>query len=159
MSLAPGVAHELVNLLNVIGGHTELLVAKLEADHAAKSHGQSILTATKQAGLLVSQLAAFGRQQVLSPSIVDLAAFLRSLRSSIRSLVPEDIDLAFAEPNEPVEVCVDRTQLCQIIWTLASSVSSVLPQGGTLTCKVKDEELRSPRQGVDCVIPRGLFGP
>lgn len=157
VSVATGVAHELINLLNVIGGHTELLVAKLEAGHAAKSHGQGILTATKQAGLLVSQLAAFGRQQVLSPSIVDLAAFVRSLRGSIRSLVPEDIDLVFAEPSEPVEICVDRTQLCQIVWTLASSVSSVLPQGGTLSCEVKCQEMSSSDPASNCAIPRGRY--
>ena len=157
VSVATGVAHELVNLLNVIGGHTELLLATMGTDDAAKSHGQSILAATKHAGMLVSQLAAFGRQQLLSPSMVDLAAFVRSLRSSTRSLVPEDIDLIFADSTESVCVCVDRTQLCQIIWTLASRMGGGLSKGGSLTYVVKQLELKSACQGVNCVIPRGHY--
>jgi signal transduction histidine kinase len=69
--MAGGVAHDFTNLLNVIGGHTELLIHEIGPNVAVQRHTDSILAATKQAAVLTAQLSAFGRQQVLSLEPLD----------------------------------------------------------------------------------------
>ncbi len=155
--LAGGIAHNLANLLNVICGHTELMVREVGITPGAQRHSDSILAATKHAADLVTQLSLFGQQQVLTPTVLDLAAFVAKLRTPIRSLVPENVELAFAYLQKPAYVRADKNQMAQILFTIASYAGDQLSGGGCITVEVDASRLDRSREGFCCRIPAGDY--
>jgi PAS domain S-box-containing protein len=155
--LAGGIAHNLTNLLNVVGGHTELMIDQRMPNSENQRHIDSILVATKQAAALTSQLSALGRQQVLSPAVLDLDAFVHSCRGALRSIVPENVDLVLLETKQSAAICVDRTQMAQIVFTLTSTAGELVPNGGRLTIAVKGVALKQPLARPGFRIPAGEY--
>src|SRR5205807_6102368 len=70
--LAGGVAHDFNNILSIIMGHGELLLATGGADEEARSGLLQIRRASLRAASLTQQLLAFSRKQVLQPRVLDL---------------------------------------------------------------------------------------
>ncbi len=116
--LAGGIAHDLTNLLNVIGGHTELIVRQTAAGSEFQKHGQRILKATQEAAALTAQLSAFARQQVIAPAVLDLTAVVHSCDGVLRSLVPENVQLSLPDKKASANIRADRTLVAQIVFTL-----------------------------------------
>lgn len=59
-------------MLPVINGYSDLTVYCLKKDTALGSNVEEIKKAGERSALLTYQLAAFSRQQVLKPEIIDL---------------------------------------------------------------------------------------
>jgi signal transduction histidine kinase len=70
--LAGGVAHDFNNMLTAIRGYAELLVGDPNASSTQRENAGRIVQAAEQAANLPRQLLAFGRNQVLEPTIVNL---------------------------------------------------------------------------------------
>jgi PAS domain S-box-containing protein len=69
--LTGGVVHDFNNLLTIIGGHTELLLAGLPADAPMRDSLSQIRSASLRAASLTRQLLAFSRKQVVEPKNLD----------------------------------------------------------------------------------------
>ena len=65
--LAAGVAHELNNLLTVIGGYSAFILEEIGADHSLSEGIREINRAGERAASLTRQLLAFSRRQILQP--------------------------------------------------------------------------------------------
>src|SRR5262245_17930995 len=72
--LAGGVAHDFNNLLTVINGYSDVALAALTPDHAARPLVEEVRKAGERAAGLTRQLLAFSRKQILQPKVLDLAA-------------------------------------------------------------------------------------
>src|SRR5437763_13299372 len=70
--LAGGVAHDFNNILSIIMGHGELMLANAGADAEARNGLEQIRKAAARAAALTQQLLAFSRKQVLQPKVMDL---------------------------------------------------------------------------------------
>ncbi|MFN8630695.1 MAG: PAS domain S-box protein [Chloroflexota bacterium] len=95
--LAGGVAHDFNNLLTAIGGHAEFVVNTLAPEDPRRPDVSSILEATARAADHARQPLAFGRREVLNPTIV-VPGDVDRLRPMLRSLVPAD---GAANPARP----------------------------------------------------------
>ena len=90
--LAGGVAHDFNNLLTVIGGHVFMLEQASadnsanpgEPDPRAAKHLAGITRATDRAASLTRQLLAFGRKQLLSPTLLDVNAVVEETLHMMR---------------------------------------------------------------------------
>ena len=156
--LAGGVAHDFTNLLNVIGGHTELLMHEIGRNFAVQRHTDSILAATKQAAVLTAQLSAFGRQPVLSLEPLELSTLVSGFRETLRGLVGQGIDLEIELAAEPVRVRADRMQMGQLLLTLVSSANELAPEGGRLTVGISSVSLATDYSGSCFRVPAGEYG-
>jgi two-component system, cell cycle sensor histidine kinase and response regulator CckA len=154
--LAGGIAHEFTNLLNVIAGHTELLAHQISFDQEHQRHIDRILATTKQAAALTAQLAALGRQQVLSPAVLDLAALVQSSREILQKLLPENINLVLSSDEQPALVCADRTQILQVLFALTSNASE-LPADSTVAIDVKTVNLQKDLKQPGMCVPAGDY--
>lgn len=155
--LAGGLAHHLTNLLSVIGGHTELMIREIPPNPDFERHTERILTSTKHAAALTAELSALARQQVLSPALLDLNAFVHSCSATLRSIVPENVDLVLPETKLSAPVRVDRTQMAQIVFTLASTASEFVLHGGRLVISVKKATLSQALARPGFQIPAGEY--
>lgn len=130
--LAGGIAHDFNNMLASIYGSLELMEREISPDHSAHSQMKSLQTTAKRAAELTSQLLAFSRQQILSPSHQDLNVLVGEAHKILSRLIEKNIDirLHLGQPVGAIEV--DSTQIIQIILNLAINARDAMPGGGTL---------------------------
>jgi PAS domain S-box-containing protein len=139
--LAQGVAHDFSNILNVIGGYSELAVRKVEERSPLRPYLEEIQRAAGRATDLVRQILAFSRGQIVEPTDVDPDAVVRGLEPMLRRLIPEDIDLVTSLRASPALVKADRGQLEQVVVNLAVNARDAMPKGGRLTIETAQTEL------------------
>jgi PAS domain S-box-containing protein len=139
--LAGGVAHDFNNLLTAIGGYAEALLTTLPPDGVAYQDALEITRASSRAASLTRQLLAYSRQQILSPSVLDLQQVVDQLGGMLRRLIGEDIKLITQHAAGETFVRVDRGQIEQVILNLVLNARDAMPQGGSLTVATMSVEL------------------
>jgi two-component system, cell cycle sensor histidine kinase and response regulator CckA len=128
--LAGGVAHDFNNLLTVIITHCGFLLSDLPQATQAHDDASQIQLAARRAAELTQRLLAFSRQQVLTPTVLDMNAVLRDLEPVLFTLLGEGIELETNIHPAPLRVKVDRAQLEQIILNLVVNARDAMPHGG-----------------------------
>ena len=139
--LAGGIAHDFNNLLSVIIGYSEILLGRTGLD--AKMHGQceEIKRAGNRAASLTRQLLAFSRQQVLTPTVLNLNAVVVETEKMLGRLIGEEIELRTALDPTLGSVKVDPGQVEQIIMNLAVNARDAMPGGGKLVIETSNTDL------------------
>jgi two-component system cell cycle sensor histidine kinase/response regulator CckA len=130
--LAAGVAHDFNNILTVIQGYSDLLLAQHASDASTAGPLKQIADASRRASGLTRQLLTFSRKQIIQPSMLDLNAVLRNLSNMLTRLLGEDIAVVanYADALPPIEA--DAGMIEQIIMNLAVNARDAMPKGGTL---------------------------
>jgi PAS domain S-box-containing protein len=139
--LAGGVAHDFNNLLGVIRGHGELAQAQLEPEAPGRDRIDEILAAAGRAATLTQQLLAFSRKQVMEPKVLDLNGVVSGVRSLLRPLVGEDIEVEVQLAEALGRVKADPNQIDQVLMNLAANARDAMPHGGRLTLGTRNVEL------------------
>ncbi|MDE3155907.1 MAG: PAS domain S-box protein [Acidobacteriota bacterium] len=139
--LAGGVAHDFNNLLTPILGYAEMLLERFPPDDPARADVLEIQRAGHRAEQLTRQLLAFGRKQVLQPTIVDLNDLISDAARLVRRLIGEDITLVLALAPNLRTVRVDVSQIGQVLMNLAANARDAMPRGGTLTIETANVNL------------------
>ena len=131
--LAGGVAHDFNNILMVIQGYTDLLLAQAGDIGTTRSDLREIQQAARRGSDLTRQLLAFGRKQVLAIRPLDLNAVLVDTSHMLARLIGEGVrlDLQTATGTCPVEA--DRVQVEQVLINLAVNARDAMSGRGTLT--------------------------
>ncbi|KIG13005.1 sensory box histidine kinase/response regulator [Enhygromyxa salina] len=139
--LAGGIAHDFNNLLSVVLNATELATLGLAEDHPSRGELVDVIWAAERAAELTRQLLAFGRKTVLRPRIIDAGQVLETMRSMLRRLVTEDIELDLTLPQRPARLRADPAQLEQVVLNLVVNARDAMPRGGRLSLEVEPVEL------------------
>ena len=149
--LAGGVAHDFNNLLTVIGGHVYMLEvnggaqAVGDGDRAAiaTKHLAGITRATDRAASLTRQLLAFGRKQLLTPTLLDVNAVVDDVLQMMRPAIGERIKVVTRLEKNLWPVFADAGQLGQVIVNLALNARDAMQDGagGTLTIETTNATL------------------
>jgi two-component system cell cycle sensor histidine kinase/response regulator CckA len=126
------VAHDFNNLLTVVLTHCGFLLSELPPRTQQHDDASDIQAAARRAAELTQRLLAFSRQQVLTPTVIDLNSVLRDLESMLVSLLGEGIELEIMLHPGAVRLRADRTQLEQIVLNLVVNARDAMPQGGRL---------------------------
>ncbi|HRV44593.1 MAG TPA: response regulator, partial [Smithellaceae bacterium] len=70
--LAGGVAHDLNNVLGVLSGYSELLLAEIPEGQKARKHVEKILQSTAKGAAIIQDLLTLARRGVLSAEVVQI---------------------------------------------------------------------------------------
>lgn len=136
--LAGGVAHDFNNILSIIMGHGELLLATVAADERVRNGVEQIQRAADRAASLTQQLLAFSRRQVLQPKVMDLNEAVADTQKMLARVIGEDIELVASLHPSLVAVKVDPGQVEQVLMNLAINARDAMPQGGKLTMETSN---------------------
>jgi two-component system, cell cycle sensor histidine kinase and response regulator CckA len=148
--LAGGIAHDFNNLLTAIGGYTRLLVDSFEPDDPRREDAEQIRIATERAATLTGQLLAFSRGGMAQAARLDLNAVVAEIEPLLRRTIGEQISVETAFRATVPWVMADRSQLEQMLVSLALNARDAMPDGGTLRIETEDLEARAAwRQGLD----------
>jgi PAS domain S-box-containing protein len=140
-NLAGGIAHDFNNLLSVILSYSGMLARRMSPDDPRRAQLEEIEGAGKRAAELTHQLLAFGRKQVLQPTVVNLSEILTGVEPMLRRLIGEDIELIVRAAPTLGEVKADRGQIEQIVMNLTVNGRDAMPQGGRLTLETANADL------------------
>jgi PAS domain S-box-containing protein len=145
--LAGGVAHDFNNMLTAIKSYSELLRDALEPGDERRSDAEEITKAADRAAVLTRQLLAFGRRQILEPRVLDVNRTVTEVQQMLRRLLVGDV--VFATDLSPGlwPVMADAGQLEQVLINLVVNSRDAMPDGGTLTIRTENAEVRERRAG------------
>jgi PAS domain S-box-containing protein len=129
--LAGGVAHDFNNILTVISCTIEDM-RRLPGAGEAAQHLEEIETAASRAAELTRHLLAFGRRQVLKPTIMDLNAAIRQQRKMLLRVIRENIAINLNLAPDLLRVRADFSQILQTLMNLVVNARDAMPDGGRL---------------------------
>lgn len=131
--LTGGVAHDFNNILTVILGGADAMLANPALSATDRKTADLVLRAAERGGDLTRSLLAFARQQPLLPRAVDVNALLAATRPLIARAVDGRIALDFDGPADLWLCSVDPGQLEVALLNLAVNCRDAMPDGGQLT--------------------------
>jgi two-component system, cell cycle sensor histidine kinase and response regulator CckA len=150
--LAGGVAHDFNNILMVIQGYSEMLMAQAGTE-PHREDLQQIRVAARRGSDLTRQLLAFGRKQVLRVVPLDLNAVVHETSQMLTRLIGENISLRIDTALDPCVVEADKSQLEQVLMNLAVNARDAMSRGGLLTVSVA----RTQATGNNHAMPEGSY--
>ena len=139
--LSGGIDHDFNNLLGVIIGYSQVLKRRLDPGNALLEHVEEIEKAGQRATALTRQLLAFSRQQILTPSILELNDLVLNMVKMLPRLLGEDIDVSTCLCPDLGMVKADQGQIEQVIVNLAVNARDAMPKGGKLRIETANVEL------------------
>ena len=130
--LAGGVAHDFNNMLGVILGHAELLKKKSGSDNTLSNDLEQIITAAQRSANLTRQLLAFARKQTIKPEVIDINDSITSMLQMLRRLIGENIELIWRTGSDLLPICVDSSQLDQVMANLCVNARDAIKNVGQI---------------------------
>lgn len=127
-TLAGGVAHDFNNMLNVILGQTEFALERLPLDSPLRENLEEIQKAGRRSADLTRQLLAFARKQTIAPKAMNLNEIIDSMLKMLSRLIGEDIDLLWKPADNLGSVCVDPSQIDQLLANLVINARDAIGQ-------------------------------
>jgi hypothetical protein len=131
--LASGVAHDFNNILAVIMGYSDLLVAQLGGDSPLRNYAEEIRHASSRAARLTQQLLVFSRKQLVQPVVLDLNVVVRDLEKMLRRLIDEHIEMTLVPEKQIGRIKADSGYIGQVLMNLVINARDAMPEGGKLT--------------------------
>ena len=141
-TLAGGVAHDFNNMLTVVNGYSQMLLATVGDNPVARPMIDEIANATERATALTQQLLSFSRGRVIESRAMDLGGVVRATQSMLSRLISEDIELTFRMEESPLTVLADAGQLTQVVMNLVVNARDAMPSGGRLVVETSMVELK-----------------
>jgi signal transduction histidine kinase len=133
-ALTGSIAHDFNNLLAAIIGFATAARDDLPERHAIRRDLDEVLSAARRARNTVSQLLAFGRQDVERRAHLEVGEFLEATLSFVEASLPASICLKRNLRGGKVWVMGDATQLHQVIVNLTTNaVQAIGTRKGTIT--------------------------
>ncbi len=152
--LAAGIAHDFNNLLTAMLGAAEEALDRGPNGAETTADLQQIRTSAERGAALVRQLLAFGRQQTLQPRVMAINDAVLGLVDLLRRLLGSAVKLTLALDSPDCLVCVDPTQLDQVLVNLAVNARDAMPDGGELALQTGHITLyRALTRGQETIPP------
>jgi diguanylate cyclase (GGDEF)-like protein/PAS domain S-box-containing protein len=130
--LAGGLAHDFNNLLTVMQGNAHMLKEEPNLSTSASEYVEQIAEAAERGATLVRQLLAFGRRQVMKPSVLNLNTVVEDTRSMLARLIGEHIRLEVDLDPDLAMIKADAGQIQQVLVNLAVNARQAMREGGLL---------------------------
>ncbi|MET4799128.1 CHASE3 domain-containing protein [Bradyrhizobium sp. LB11.1] len=130
--LTGGVAHDFNNMLTVISGNTETLVASLKEQPELQRTARLIDDAAERCAELIQHLLAFARKQPLQPRDVEINAAIADITKLLRPTLGEQIQIETALQQGPMTSHIDPSGLTNAVLNMAINARDAMPNGGKL---------------------------
>jgi PAS domain S-box-containing protein len=136
--LTGGVAHDFNNMLTVITGTAETLVAGLADQPDLLSVATLIDQATQRCTELIQHLLAFARKQPLQPRNVDINGTVIEIAKLLRPTLGEQIEIETILEQAVTTAHIDPSQLANSLLNMAINARDAMPNGGKLLLETRN---------------------
>jgi signal transduction histidine kinase len=139
-AMGAGLAHDLNNALAGIRVQAELARTRVEDGlPPSVSDLDRILVAADQSTTLTGRLMAFARQEEEALSPLDLVAETSKLENILRMLLTRQISLSLDLGSGPAFIHGSRNHIEQILVNLIGNARDAMPEGGSITLRIRVE--------------------
>jgi two-component system, cell cycle sensor histidine kinase and response regulator CckA len=140
--LACGIAHDFNNILQVINGHSEILLQFHEQNDALRRSLNIILSSGQRASALTRQLLLFSRKQEIETKPMNINHIVENMHKMLSRLLGEDITLELLLAENAWAIRADETQVEQMIMNLAINARDAMPKGGKIKISTSNVTLQ-----------------
>ncbi len=130
--LTGGIAHDVNNLLSIIGLNLELL-RELAPSGESQELTEAALQAVAQGAKLTRGLLAFAQRQSLRPAPIPLAPLLHGLESLLRRALGGRVLIRAEVAEGTPPILADSAQFESALVNLVLNARDAMPDGGTVT--------------------------
>jgi two-component system cell cycle sensor histidine kinase/response regulator CckA len=128
-TLAGGIAHDFNNIVAAILGNARLARDRAEPGSAVLPFIGEIASAGQRARDLVQRILSFSRNQAGTRLVCQpLQPLVEEGVQLLRAMLPAGIELVHPQPPEPLQACVDATQLHQVLMNLGTNAWQAIRQ-------------------------------
>ncbi len=143
--LAAGVAHDFNNVLTIIKGHADLLLATTDLPAEYSASLEKISSAADRAANLTRQLLTFSRRQVMQPEVLDLNEVIRNVARMLERTLGANIGIRLDPGSDLPAIRADAGMLEQTLMNLAVNARDAMPKGGELFIRSTATEITQAR--------------
>jgi PAS domain S-box-containing protein len=155
--LTGGVAHDFNNMLTVIAGTTETLVAELANQPELQSVARLIDDAAERCAELIKHLLAFARRQPLQPRNVDINNAVEDISRLLRPTLGEQIEIDTVLERGVTVSHIDPSQLANSVLNMAINARDAMPDGGKLLLETRNVVLDEAYAQVNADVRPGPY--
>jgi len=132
--MAGGMAHELNNLLMVIGGNLELMESQGggSTEPSTARYAKAAQGAVERGAELIRHLLIFSRRQPLMPRLLDVNGFVAEMTGVLERLLGHGVALSFRPGKGLWQTIVDPGFLQTTLVSLATNARDAMPGGGSM---------------------------
>lgn len=154
--LAGGIAHDFNNALTAIRGYAFVSGRKADDAEAVRGYAAKIVDAADGASIVVRQLLAFSRRQMMQPRRIDVDEHLGAASPMLRTLVGADVELN-VELACGGYVTIDTVLFDQALLNVVTNAREAMPSGGSLTIRTEAVTLPDTGVGRGIMLPDGRY--
>ncbi len=136
--LAGGVAHDFNNMLSVIIGHAQIVLAQLNPEHPLHDDITEINAAAERSADLTRQLLAFARKQTVMAKVISLNDTVEHLMKMLGRLIGENTSLNWQPQPDIWLVKADSSHVDQMIINLCINARDAIDDTGQITIKTRN---------------------
>ena len=136
--LAGGIAHDFINSLTIIKGHTQLLEMKLyQLNYDDDSTVEIIVKEIEKAKKLTRQLLDFAKKSEFHPEKLNVNTIIKDTVLVMKKILEENIDIDLKLGKKIKIIEGDKNQLNQVMTNIIINAKDAMPEGGKLTIKTE----------------------
>lgn len=157
--LAGGIAHDFNNILTALFGYNEMALLETREDSSMMNYLTQTSESLEQAKVLVQQILAFSRKELISPKVLELNSMISTFNNMLRRILGEDIELDFSFEDTST-IYADPAQIQQVIMNLVLNAGDAIRQKeGSLQEACIRLRTRHCRYMEDRQISQGVIAP
>ena len=139
--MAAGIAHDFRGIIGAALGFAELIRRVPELPTQADKHAQRIVEALERGRKLTQQVMSFGKDDPVSPRVLNPAAVVTNLAKMLTTLLGRDVQLDLRLEQRTSRIFMDQTQLERALLNLVLNARDAMPNGGELTVALADTQI------------------
>jgi signal transduction histidine kinase len=152
--LAGGVAHHFNNILQVIGGYSEMALMHISEEDPNHERITKVIEAAQRASRINQGLLAFSRIQDVKRQQTDINKVVQNLKPLITPQLGPAIHLKMTLADTPLICDIDREQIELAVRNLVSNACNAMKNGGELSIETSSEAISdSFPYGSNCGAP------
>ncbi|MEZ5278601.1 MAG: HAMP domain-containing sensor histidine kinase [Opitutaceae bacterium] len=145
--MAAGISHDFNNILTVIKGYSELVLADPQLSERSHDHLEIAAQAADRAAALVARLMAFSQQQVLDRSDFDLNGLVESVLERHQELPIDHIELVRNLQGGLDRGHGDTALIVEALDSLVTNAVEAMPTGGRIRVSTRSAQTFDEGEG------------
>jgi len=147
--LAAGVAHELGNVLAVIGGSVQFLLANTDAASPSRQYLEAIHRNVAAGDRIIKGLLSFARPSPPSLEATEIESVLERACLLLKGdMAKVGVKASRQYWSYPLQVLADAQQMQQVFLNILLNAIQAMPRGGTVTLRTFPEPADPPWAGM-----------
>ncbi len=139
--MAAGIAHDFRGIIGAALGFAELIRRVPDLPAQADQHAQRIIEALERGRKLTQQVMNFGKDDPISPRVLDPATIITGFAKMLTALLGRSIQLDLRLEQRGSRIFMDPTQLERALLNLVLNARDAMPNGGELTVDLADVDV------------------